>query len=72
MKTTHMKNKDLMLDGVTSRLDAFLERYIEQRRPIHHTALVNAPGGRAYRYHLYICPSSRLILSYRFEPEPVR
>lgn len=65
-----MTDKDMALDAPL-HLDALLERYNERRRPIHHSALVKVPGGPAYRCHLYISPLSRVVLSYRFEPEPV-
>lgn len=66
-----MKNNDLLLNEVTSRLDAFMARINEQRRPLHYVTLVKVPDGPVYRCHLHVSPLTRVILSYRFEPEPI-
>ena len=68
----HRKNAKCMpLATMTSALEEAIARHNERLRPVHYLTHLKVPGGTAYRCHLYISPLSRMVLSYRLEPEPV-
>jgi hypothetical protein len=70
MQNHRKKAKSVPFDAVTSALEGAVARHNERLRPVHYLTHLKVPGGPAYRSHLYISPLSRLILSYRLEPEP--
>lgn len=71
MRKDLRKINNITREELASRLEAFVERHNALRRPIHYTAHFKVPDGPAYACLLYLCPSTRRVLSYRFAPEPV-
>ena len=71
MQNQRKKANSMPLDAVISALEQAVTRHNERLRPVHYLTHLKVPGGTAYRCHLYISPLSRMVLSYRLEPEPV-
>ena len=71
MQNHRKKANGMSLDAVTAALEGAIARHNERLRPVHYLTHLKVPGGTAYRCHLYLSPLSRMILSYRLEPEPV-
>jgi hypothetical protein len=71
MHNHRKKANSMPLDAVTSALEGAIAQRNDRPRPLHYLTHFKVPGGPAYRFHLYICPWSHMVLSYRLEPEPV-